>query len=234
MKKSLRLSRNSTKRIRLSDMEIRYDVEHRNVNYPRLEFKKDRILVILPQGMTNEKDFLERKSDWILRKQKTINNAVKCVQKKDFMLLGNPIKVMHSPEFRFDFDKGEIGIDKKNKEHAFLLEKNLRLLLRERLKDSIELYGRKLDVKSNRLFIRKQKTKWGSCSKNKNLSFNLKLVYLPERVIRYVVYHELVHIKERRHNSNFWKHIQKEFKDYPKMEKSLLGFWFHLDNSLVN
>ena len=57
----------------------------------------------------------------------------------------------------------------------------------------------------NRIGIRGQKTRWGSCSHKKNLSFNWKLVMAPEPVIDYVIIHELIHLKEMNHSKRFWE-----------------------------
>ncbi|MFH1473500.1 MAG: M48 family metallopeptidase, partial [Candidatus Aenigmatarchaeota archaeon] len=93
---------------------------------------------------------------------------------------------------------------------------------------AVSQYSKKLSVKAQKIYIRKQNTKWASCSKSRNLSFNIRLFFLPEKLINYVVFHEMVHLKERKHNFFFWSLIEKEFKDYKKMEKKLLNYWFYL------
>jgi len=55
------------------------------------------------------------------------------------------------------------------------------------------------------IVIRGQKTRWGSCSRKKNLSFNWKLIMAPEPVLDYVIIHELTHLKEMNHSKRFWE-----------------------------
>jgi predicted metal-dependent hydrolase len=55
-----------------------------------------------------------------------------------------------------------------------------------------------------RITIRNQKTRWGSCSRDNQLSLNLKLVKLPDRLRDYVILHELVHTRIKSHGKNFW------------------------------
>ncbi len=80
----------------------------------------------------------------------------------------------------------------------------------------------------NRIFIKKQRTKWASCSSRKNLSFNFWLICLPRELIRYVVCHEITHLKEKRHNAAFWEAVGREFENYKELEKSLFEYWFFI------
>ncbi|MFC2051983.1 M48 family metallopeptidase [Chloroflexota bacterium] len=61
----------------------------------------------------------------------------------------------------------------------------------------------------NRVFIRSQKTRWGSCSKNNNISLNVKLVLLPEDLVDYVILHELVHTRIHNHSKSFWEELDR-------------------------
>jgi predicted metal-dependent hydrolase len=69
--------------------------------------------------------------------------------------------------------------------------------------------------------VRNQKTKWGSCSKSKTLSFNYKLMFLDECLIDYVVVHEICHLKEFNHKKAFWDLVEKAIPDYKKIRQRL-------------
>jgi hypothetical protein len=73
----------------------------------------------------------------------------------------------------------------------------------------------------NRVTIREQKTRWGSCSPNNNISLNMKLVQLPEALIDYVILHELVHTRIHSHNKKFWAELDKYVKNSKAMSKQL-------------
>lgn len=83
-----------------------------------------------------------------------------------------------------------------------------------------------LNVSINKIYFRKMKTKWASCSPKKNLTVNILVKYLPRNLIEYVIYHEITHLIERRHNESFWKIISKKFPNYDEMEKELFTYWF--------
>ncbi len=62
-----------------------------------------------------------------------------------------------------------------------------------------------MGISYKRIVIRGQKTRWGSCSRKKNLSFNWKLIMAPQPVLDYVIIHELTHLKEMNHSKRFWE-----------------------------
>jgi predicted metal-dependent hydrolase len=74
-----------------------------------------------------------------------------------------------------------------------------------RLHDLARQYG----FSYNRVSIRNQRTRWGSCSGKGNISLNMKLVVLPQELFDYVILHELVHTRIHNHSQKFWKELDK-------------------------
>lgn len=102
---------------------------------------------------------------------------------------------------------------KKYKEQA-------RIIVTEKIK-KINLYYK---FSFNKIFIRNQKTRWGSCSTKKNLSFNYKIALLPDHLAEYIVIHELCHLKQMNHGPNFWKLVSETMPEYSKIRKELKEF----------
>jgi len=90
----------------------------------------------------------------------------------------------------------------------------------------IQNYVTILKTKPKKIYFRKMTTKWASCSNKKNLNFNWLLRYLPEKEIRYIVFHEMCHLKIKKHNSKFWLLVASQFPNYKKQEKDLFSWWF--------
>jgi predicted metal-dependent hydrolase len=66
----------------------------------------------------------------------------------------------------------------------------------------------------NKLTLRSQKTRWGSCSKKKNISLNWKLIKAPLSVIDYVILHELTHTQYFDHSKSFWQKLSLVCPDH--------------------
>lgn len=66
----------------------------------------------------------------------------------------------------------------------------------------------------NRVTVRNQRSRWGSCSSRSNIALNWRLIQAPQSVLDYVIYHELAHIVEMNHSSRFWNLVRKFCPDY--------------------
>lgn len=92
-----------------------------------------------------------------------------------------------------------------------------RELILERLEHFNKLYG----FRFNKVFIKDQRSKWGSCSINKNLNFNFKLALIPKECADYIIVHELCHLGEFNHSKRFWKLVEKAVPDYKERIKEI-------------
>ena len=87
--------------------------------------------------------------------------------------------------------------------------------------ERVKRYAPLIGVTPGTITIRRQKTRWGSCSSKGNLNFNCLLMLCPEEIRDYVVVHELCHRKELNHSVRFWAEVEKVFPDYRRCRKWL-------------
>lgn len=71
-----------------------------------------------------------------------------------------------------------------------------------------------IGVTPGRITIRRQKSRWGSCSAKGNLNFNCLLALVPEDVLDYVIVHELCHRKQMNHSPAFWAEVARLLPEY--------------------
>lgn len=95
----------------------------------------------------------------------------------------------------------------------------------ENLKNKLEYIFPELikqtNLVPNKKRIRNIKYAWGSCSSNKNITINLKLVNKSEEEIKYVALHELCHLKYMNHSDKFWNLVEKYMPNYKEIRKQL-------------
>lgn len=109
-------------------------------------------------------------------------------------------------------------VRRKGSTKSYLLHKeSARKLVRERLEYFNQFYG----FKYNKVAIRNQKTRWGSCSKRGNLNFSYKLALLPPHLSDYIIVHELCHLQEFNHSQAFWDLVAKKFPEHGNLRKQM-------------
>ncbi len=92
------------------------------------------------------------------------------------------------------------------------------------LAQKLEKWAKKHCFTYNRLFIRNQKTRWGSCSPKNNISLNMKLARLPEKLMDYVILHELVHTRVKNHGLKFYIEMDRLVSNRKALDKKLKGY----------
>jgi len=111
------------------------------------------------------------------------------------------------------------------KKHT-VVEQWYREQLKELVPAIIKKWEKIMGVSPNEFAIKRMKTKWGTCNRDaKRIWLNLELAKKPYQCIEYIVVHEMAHLLERNHNSNFvaimdnylpeWKHLKTELNKLP-------------------
>jgi len=100
-----------------------------------------------------------------------------------------------------------------------------KLKAKEYIPARTKIIANKYWIKYNNIKITSAKTRWGSCTSKRNLNFSYRLILCPEKVIDYVICHELSHLKEMNHSKKFWNEVEKIMPDYKEYNKWLKDNW---------
>ena len=199
-------------------MEV--EVRRRPVRYARLEVKPDgRIVITAPRGFDVEK-LLEKHSAWIEGKLAEIE-GLKEIANSGFPFKGEFYRVIRGTRAKVHERFKTVTLPGDPVQMMNLLKR----LLRPEVEAIINEYQENMNVAPSKVFIRDQRTRWGSCSPKGNLNFNVRLIAVPEELLRYVVIHELAHLKYMDHSREFWELVGKFYPDYRKAREELKKWW---------
>ncbi len=103
---------------------------------------------------------------------------------------------------------------KENKEKLYT-DEEFKVIVQDAANELIKETG----LVPNKVRIRDIKYAWGSCSANKNITISYKLIRYSRQAIRYVILHELCHIKYMNHSKDFWNLVAKYMPNYKELKK---------------
>lgn len=87
-------------------------------------------------------------------------------------------------------------------------------------------YAKRYCVSYKKIAVRALKSRWGSCSKAGNLSFNYKIAALPRELAEYIVVHEICHLRALNHSRAFWALVEQEVPDHKLLRTRLRSIAF--------
>ena len=107
------------------------------------------------------------------------------------------------------------NLEKSKKEkNALYTEEQFKQIIQKNANELIKTTG----LVPNQIRIRKIKYAWGSCSQNKNITINYNLIKYSEQAIKYVILHELCHLKYMNHSKDFWNLVEKYMPEYKQVK----------------
>lgn len=193
----------------------------KEVKHARLRVSEDgHVRVIIPEAFSQDDivALLKKKQQWIDKHLKffkgmsTIN-----LQRNQILLYGNRYSYFYDSVYAHkvivDHEHHTIRA-KRNLLDKAIQQQWLTVIAKKYLSNRTEELASKLNFSYNALYIRNQRTKWGNCSKEKNISLNWRLIKAPMFVIDYLIIHELLHTVVMNHTHKFWTMLKSYYHDY--------------------
>jgi predicted metal-dependent hydrolase len=98
-------------------------------------------------------------------------------------------------------------------------------LAREQLGNELRRVAAEGGFRFARAQMRRQRTRWGSCSASGTISLNVCLLFLRPQVVRYLLIHELCHTRHMNHSERFWSLVESFEPEYRELDGELLRGW---------
>jgi len=211
--------------------------ENFTIKYKKLKFSKsikislkpdNQVLVTMPIScpFDNGKEFLLQNFEKIKQFElQTPNYKETFTTKFDTLKIipSNELKTKIKDNIVYFYYPNTINFDEKiiqeglKKAHLKAIKIEAKNYLPERLK----ILAERFNFKYNKVALKNQKTRFGSCSFCNNINLNINLMTHDFDEIDYVLIHELVHTKIKNHSESFWKEVEKHCPDYKKLRKKL-------------
>ncbi len=89
----------------------------------------------------------------------------------------------------------------------------------------LQQLSQRTGLRYRRAAVRRQRTRWASCSRTGAISLNVRLLFLPPALADYVLLHELCHTVEMNHSPRFWALLARHCPDYRELDRALREMW---------
>ena len=174
--------------------------------------KNGKLVIAIPKILKYHKGFREtliKQWEKLIEKHKKYNH-IQAKDSENVLIFGELV-----PQSELDLYKPTPqNIDKK-------LDKAIKEILLEYVTPIVEEFSQKLDYKYSKISVRKAKTKRGSCSSDQKIMFNQNLVHLATKYVRYVVIHEVCHLKHKNHSKDFRSEVEWFLPEYKEIRKEM-------------
>lgn len=169
--------------------------------------------------------------DYLLRRRPRVRYVRLAIEHDGSLVLTTPVtypiflvnKFLHSKIAWVDKALAKIKSNPSllGQKHSELEIKKYKKITRAIVKEKLEYFNQFYNFQYNRIAVRNQKSRWGSCSSDKNLNFNYRLALLPDDLAEYIIVHELCHLGEMNHSQRFWQLVARAIPDYKNRVKKL-------------
>lgn len=193
------------------------------------------VTVIIPSDLPVEKvdQLLVAKRRWIkekiaLHREVTPVSAKQYVSGEAFSYLGRNyrLKVERGSFAPVRLLQGRLMVTlPQGDEQPYMIRNALvrwyKRLAEQKLQEKVKRFAPLVGVEPAGVGIKTFKSRWGSCSAKGKIDFNWKIVMAPNRIVDYVVVHELCHLKRHDHSPKFWKEVERVMPDYAECKEWL-------------
>ena len=201
-------------------------------------FPGGRVEVVVPPGVGIPaiERFVSRHRDWAERRAREFQLLAPPVAERkperiEFALTDRAWQVHYEPAARssvHDADDGLLVVRGPDHSHRRVSQALLRWLYGQaarELGERLSSLSGEIGIDYSQLGLRRQRTRWGSCSARGSISLNVCLMFQRPEVVRYLMVHELCHRRHMNHSDRFWRLVEEFEPQWRALDAELLKGW---------
>ena len=198
-------------KIRIGDKEFEVVVNKKAMRSIRLRIKEKNKIEISVPWLTPQifiKKFLSDNSEWILKQNEKLKHKKKLNNIKKIEILGEKYEVETKKSIRDSL----VILDKKiyinyseKKKIKEIIDKKMRILALKLIKEKVKEEAEKYKLKYEKVSVKNQSSRFGSCSHSGSLNFNWQIILFPVEIFEHIILHELTHLTVKNHSRSFWE-----------------------------
>jgi predicted metal-dependent hydrolase len=183
--------------------------------------------VTIPRGgsATTARQFVERNRSWLERQFQRLQAQPRHPSNwqigSQLLFRGEPVQIQSDGPRRIRFGSETLAVADGTADLRPVIEKHLRRLATHELSLRVAELASRHGFTVNRITVRNQRTRWGSCSRRGTISLNWRLIQTPNYVRDYIAFHELAHLRHMNHSRRFWQEVERLCPYYQTAERWL-------------
>jgi len=211
---------------------IEYEVRRSaDASEPRIDVDIHGVTVVIPESEdARPSRLLKQNAAWVVDQQQKYDTYREQAPDRTFEagecfpFLGQDRELIIESRRKHKIEQDSIRLRKSAVEQSsvkWVLKNFYRSRARDYLTNRTDHYAEHMSVEYEKLELRNQRTRWGSCSTGGIISLNWRIIMAPPEIVDYLVVHELAHLTEQHHGREFWQFVGEHVPDYKEKAKWL-------------
>ncbi len=233
--------------LQIENREIKYYIEYRKRKSVEIRIDPSGMIrVRAPKNSDENKviELLKSKSKWIIKNMDKYFEASEEKTESDYKS-GDMYKVLwknyglkllinsefYKPSANIEGDHIVVRVTKDDRELiAKAMDSFYRKEARRIIKERIKIYQKHFKSKPKEITFKDEKSRWGSCTSERVINFNYRIIMAPLSIVDYLVVHEMCHLAHMNHSKSFWTLVGSILPDYKESREWLKynGFTLNL------
>jgi predicted metal-dependent hydrolase len=226
------MAKSQRQSVELLGQPVEYELrQSADATEPRIDVDIHGVTVVVPQSdEAYPEELLKENAVWVVEKKEKYDTYREQIPEREyeegavFPYLGGEREVVVERRPSSSVTENTLRLAKHHVEDTSV-ERALETLYRRKARDTFEeraeYFAEEMGVEYEKIDVRRQRTKWGSCSTTGTLGLNWRLMMAPQEIVDYIVIHELAHLRESNHTDSFWSLVAEHDPEYQEHSRWL-------------